>query len=80
MANHVEPPEPFVGNAYDAPDLPHVPSTLVEAIELFRSSTVAQDAFGPAVHHHLVNTAEQEWHTFNRAVTDWERRRNFEQI
>ena len=47
---------------------------------LFRSSTVAQDAFGPAVHHHLVNTAEQEWHTFNRAVTDWERRRNFEQI
>ena len=80
VANHVEPPEPFVGNAYDAPDLPHVPSTLVEAIELFRSSTVAQDAFGAAVHHHLVNTAEQEWHTFNRAVTDWERRRNFEQI
>jgi len=28
----------------------------------------------------LLNTARQEWNTFNRAVTDWERRRNFEQI
>ena len=43
-------------------------------------STVAMEAFGPAVHHHLLNTARQEWNTFNRAVTDWERRRNFEQI
>ncbi|MBM3673930.1 MAG: glutamine synthetase [Actinobacteria bacterium] len=73
-------PPAFAGNAYDAPDLPHVPSTLIEAIEAFEASTVALDAFGPAVHHHLANTARQEWATFNRAVTDWERRRNFEQI
>ncbi|MSO38055.1 MAG: glutamine synthetase [Acidimicrobiia bacterium] len=73
-------PPAFSGNAYDAPDLPHVPSTLIEAIDLFESSAVARDAFGPAVHHHLLNTAKQEWATFNRAVTDWERRRNFEQI
>ncbi len=73
-------PPAFSGNAYDAPDLPHVPSTLIEAIDLFESSIVARDAFGPAVHHHLLNTAKQEWATFNRAVTDWERRRNFEQI
>lgn len=80
ITNDVEPPEPFVGNAYDAPELPRVPSTLVEAIAAFESSEIALAAFGPAVHHHLVNTAKQEWATFNRAVTDWERQRNFEQI
>jgi glutamine synthetase len=31
------------------------------------------------VHEHLVNTARQEWVGFNRVVTDWERRRNFDQ-
>ncbi len=76
----LEPPAPFSGNAYDAPGLPHVPSTLVEAVDLFAGSEAAKAAFGPEVHHHLVNTGRQEWHTFNRAVTDWERRRNFEQI
>ena len=29
---------PFVGNAYDAPELAHVPSTLVEAIDAFEHS------------------------------------------
>ena len=76
----ITPPPAFSGNAYDAPDLPHVPSTLVEAIDAFEHSEVALAAFGPAVHHHLLNTAKQEWNTFNRVVTDWERRRNFEQI
>ena len=80
VANEIEPPAPFVGNAYDAPELDHVPSTLVEAIDAFEASAVAKEAFGPAVHHHLLNTAKQEWATFNRVVTDWERRRNFEQI
>ena len=76
----IAPPPAFTGNAYDAPDLPHVPSTLVEAIDAFEHSEVALAAFGPEVHHHLLNTAKQEWNTFNRVVTDWERRRNFEQI
>jgi hypothetical protein len=32
------------------------------------------------VHKHLVHSAKQEWAVFNRAVTDWELRRNFEQL
>jgi glutamine synthetase len=80
ITHGVQLPPAFSGNAYDAPELPHVPSTLPEAIALFEASDVAREAFGPAVHHHLLNTAKQEWATFNRAVTDWERRRNFEQI
>lgn len=76
----LEPPPAFSGNAYDAPDVAHVPSTLVEAIDELEASTIAREAFGSAVHHHLLNTARQEWAAFNRVVTDWERRRNFEQI
>ena len=41
---------------------------------------MAREAFGDDVHHHLLNTARQEWAAFNRAVTDWELRRNFERI
>ena len=50
------------------------PSTELE------SSEVAAEAFGPEVHHHLVNTARQEWAAANRVVTDWELARNFERI
>ena len=69
----------FVGNAYAAPGVTRVPWTIVEAIDEFERSPVALDAFGADVHHHLLNTAEQEWASCNRHVTDWERRRNFDQ-
>lgn len=80
IEHRLDPGDPFVGNAYADPDIEHIPSTLVEAIELFRTSEVARWAFGDEVHRHVLNTAEQEWASFNRAVTDWELRRNFEQF
>ncbi|MBP7628881.1 MAG: glutamine synthetase [Acidimicrobiales bacterium] len=80
IEHQLDPGEPFVGNAYTDPDVAHIPSTLVESIDLFRGSEVARWAFGDEVHHHILNTAEQEWASFNRAVTDWELRRNFEQF
>ncbi|HEX3566921.1 MAG TPA: glutamine synthetase family protein [Acidimicrobiales bacterium] len=70
----------FVGNAYEADDVPRIPTTLVEAIAELESSEVAVEAFGPDVHHHLVNTARQEWSKANQVVTDWELARNFERI
>jgi glutamine synthetase len=70
----------FTGNAYTTPDLPHIPTTLAEAIDLLAGSEVAAEAFGPEVHHHLLNTARQEWAAANRVVTDWELARNFERI
>ncbi len=79
IEHRIEPPAPLVGNGYTA-DVDHLPSTLPEAIELFEQSEVARAAFGDDVHHHLLNTAVQEWRAFNRAVTDWELRRNFERI
>jgi glutamine synthetase len=75
----IEPPARFDGNAYAATDLARVPTNIVEAIDAFAQSKVAVDAFGTDVHDHLLNTARQEWLAFGRAVTDWERRRNFDQ-
>jgi glutamine synthetase len=78
--HELEPGDPYPRNAYAATDVPRIPSTLVEAIAELRDSAVAVEAFGPDVHHHLLNTAEQEWLASNRHVTDWELARNFERI
>jgi glutamine synthetase len=80
VEHQLDPGQAFRGNAYEAEDVPHVPTTLVEAIDEFERSEIAVKALGEDVHFHLVNTAKQEWATFNRVVTDWERRRNFELI
>lgn len=80
ITHELDPGEPFVGNAYADAEVARIPSTLVEAIDLFGHSVVAREAFGDEVHHHLLNTARQEWAAFNGVVTDWERRRNFERI
>ena len=59
--------------------MPRIPSNLREALDLFEASTLAKQAFGDDVHHHLLNGGVQEQAAFDRVVTDWERRRNFEQ-
>ena len=91
IRNQIEPPEPTSGNGYTA-EIPRIPSTLVgganetgkstlvEAIDLFETSTVAKEAFGTEVHYHLLHHARQEWLAFNSTVTDWELRRNFERL
>jgi glutamine synthetase len=70
----------YNGNAYTATDVERIPSTIVEAMSNLEASEIAREAFGEEVHHHLVNTARQEWLASNRVVTDWELRRNFERI
>ena len=72
--------QPYAANAYEATDVARIPTTLVEALGELEASPVAVEAFGADVHHHLVNTARQEWAAANRAVTDWELARNFERI
>ena len=79
IENQVEPPEMFHGNAYEAKDVPRVPTSLHEAIDVFRDSKVAHEAFGDFVFEHLLNTAVQEQVIFdNNTVTDWELARYFE--
>ena len=69
----------FHGNAYEATDVPRVPTSLHEAVDAFGTSEVAREAFGDFVFEHLLNTAAQEQVIFdNNCVTDWELIRYFE--
>ena len=80
IENKIEPGDPYLSNGYESKDLPRIPWSIVEAIELWRNSSTARACFGDEVHHHVLNAAEQEWRAFNRSVTEWERRRYFERI
>jgi glutamine synthetase len=70
---------PFQGNAYDS-TAPRVPTTLREARDKFADSELAKSAFGEDVVAHYVRAADVELEAFNRAVTDWERKRGFERL
>jgi glutamine synthetase len=72
--------EPYMGNGYEAPDIPRIPWNIVDAISLWEHSAIAKECFGDAVHHHILTMAKAEWEAFNHTVTDWEMRRYFERI
>ena len=57
-----------------------MPKTLAEAIVLLEGSAVAKEAFGPEVVAHYLHTAKAEQAAHDRAVTDWEKCRNFERV
>ena len=55
--------------------------SIVDAIaELERSEIAGRLRSAPTCTTTSLNTARQEWLSFDRAVTDWERRRYFEQF
>lgn len=72
--------EPFSGNGYQAADMERIPWNLPDAIDLWRSSSIARECFGEEVHHWILRSAESEWEAFNQSVTDWELIRYFERI
>jgi glutamine synthetase len=72
--------EAYMGNGYDAPDIPRIPWNIVDAIALWEQSTIARECFGDEVHHHILTMAKAEWEAFNHTVTDWELRRYWERI
>jgi glutamine synthetase len=80
IANKIEPPEMFVGDVYQARNLPRVPYTLAQANEHFASSEFAKRAFGADVVEHYAHFFQTEVAAFDKAVTDWERKRYFERI
>jgi glutamine synthetase len=80
IANQIEPPPIFNGDVYGAQNLPHVPPTLRHAIANFKSSDFARRMLGDAVVDHYVRFFETEQIAYDKAVTDWERKRYFERI
>lgn len=80
IRNQIEPPDIFAGDVYSAADLPQVPTTLQDAISAFEKSDFAREAFGEDVVEHYTHFFKTEQHQYDNAVTDWERKRYFEQI
>lgn len=80
IRNQIEPPPIFEGDVYSARDLPQVPRTLREAIRELEASAFARQAFGDEVVEHYLHFYKTEQIAYDRAVTDWERARYFEQI
>lgn len=80
IARRIEPPPVFEGDVYVAGELPELPRTLRDATALFEQSAFAKEAFGTEVVEHYAHFFRTEQESFDRAVTDWERRRYFERI
>jgi glutamine synthetase len=76
----IEPPPMFEGDMYAAKGLAEVPRSLQQATEAFASSAFARNAFGAEVVEHYAHFFRDEDAQYQRAVTDWERRRYFERI
>jgi glutamine synthetase len=79
IANRIEPPAAFEGDVYRALELPQVPHTLPEAIAALEQSAFARETFGNDVIEHYLHFFRTEQRKFDAVVTDWERRRYFEQ-
>ena len=80
IARKTEPPPIFEGDLYAATDMPPIPTTLRQATEIFASSTLVRNTLGIEVAEHYVHFFRSEQAAFDASVTDWERRRYFEQI
>ena len=74
-----EPPPSFEGDVYGALELPQVPHSLNEAIVALDESAFAREVLGEKVVEHYLHFFRTEQRKFDAAVTDWERKRYFEQ-
>jgi glutamine synthetase len=79
IANEIEPPDAFEGDVYGALNLPQVPHSLNEAIAALKESQFARDTFGNEVIEHYLHFFRTEQRKFDAVITDWERKRYFEQ-
>lgn len=80
IENRIEPlGECVAGNGYSA-EYPRLHKNLIEAAQAFKSSDIARRLLGNDVVEHYAAVAQWEIDEFMNFVTDWERRRYFEQI
>jgi glutamine synthetase len=75
----IEPPPAFEGDVYAARELPHVPHSLNESIAALDASKWARNVFSSDVVEHYLHFFRTEQRKFDSVVTDYERRRYFEQ-
>jgi len=80
IARKIDPPPVFAGDVYASAALATIPATLREATALFESSPFVREVLGVAVAEHYAHFFYVEQQAYDAAVTDWERKRYFEQI
>lgn len=80
IKEQIAPPPIFEGDVYAAKHLPSVPTALSAATERFAGSDFTQKAFGINVVEHYTHYFRTEQQAYDKAVTDWERKRYFERI
>jgi glutamine synthetase len=80
IENRVEPPPVFQGDVYGAVKVPLLPSSLSRAVDLFCESAFVRQWLGDEAVEHYAHFYRTEVNAYDRSVTDWERRRYFEQI
>ncbi len=68
------------GNGYRDYSHGTLPTTLNDATETMKRSTIAKEIFGEKFTEHFVQTREWEWRQHLKPVTDWEMKRYFEII
>lgn len=69
-----------VGNGYRDYSNGTIPTTLIEASNQMKNSSIASELFGDAFVKHFTMTREWEWKQHLKSVTDWEYKRYFEII
>ncbi|HET8911976.1 MAG TPA: glutamine synthetase family protein [Ktedonobacteraceae bacterium] len=89
IEQQLELPEKFAGNAYDPATVANaiadgriqaLPRNLTDATHMFEHSDIAQEFFGADFVEHFVATRKWEVKEYEKAVTNWERRRYLELI
>ena len=80
IEHRIDPGDAFVGQRLRPPTCPASPTRSSTPSARSRTPRSPRTAFGDDVHFHLLHMARQEWDEFNRHVTDWELRRNFERL
>lgn len=86
LANRIEPPPIYVGNAYEAEGVLKVPTSLAEAISALETSAVTREALGDDVFGHLLQLARHEQLSFEAAgqrgepPNTWDLKRYFERV
>ncbi len=68
------------GNGYENLTNGVLPTNLIEASNVMKSSELAKELFGEGFVDHFTKTREWEWRQFMAQVTDWETKRYFEII
>jgi glutamine synthetase len=71
---------PTKGNGYLDFSHGRLPTTLQEATEKMKSSSIAGEILGTSFVDHFLKTREWEWRQHLKVVTDWEMKRYFEII